>query len=181
MAELMAPGPLPDHVLGNEKAPITVVEYASMTCSHCARFNNEVFPSFKKKYIDTGKVRYILREFPLDPLAASAFALARCQSADKYYPTLELFFAEQKDWAFVDDPSKAIFAMAQKIGFTQQSFDACLTDTKLSQAIDDIRLKAKEKFSVKGVPAFFINGEKMQGEKTLDNFDKVLEPLLKGS
>jgi protein-disulfide isomerase len=181
VAELMAPGPLPDRVLGNDKAPITVIEYASMTCSHCARFYNEVFQPFKKKYIDTGKVRFIMREFPLDPLAASASALARCQSDDKYFPTVEVLFEQQKDWAFVDDPSKALFAMAQKFGFTQQSFEACLSDSKLSQALDDGRGKAKEKFGVKGVPAFFINGERMQGEKTLDNFDKMLEPLLKGS
>ncbi len=181
VAELMAPGPLPDHVLGNEKASITVVEYASMTCSHCARFYNEVFQPFKKKYIDTGKVRFILREFPLDPVAAGVSALARCQSADKYYSTIELFFEQQKNWAFADDPSKAIFPIAEKVGFTKQTYEACLTDTKLSTAIEDSALKAREKFSVKGVPAFFINGEKLQGEKTLDNFDNALEPLLKGS
>lgn len=179
MAELMAPGPLPDHVMGSEKAPITVVEYASMTCSHCARFYNEVFPAFKKKYIDTGKVRFILREFPLDAVASSAFALARCQPADKYYSTVETLFEEQKDWAYADDPAKALFVMAEKFGFTKASYEACLTDQKLSQSIDDVRLKAKEKFSVKGVPAFFINGVKLQGEKTLETFDEALQPLLK--
>ena len=77
VADLMAPGPLPDRAVGSEKAPVTVIEYASMTCSHCARFHTAVYPDFKKKYVDTGKVRYILREFPLDPIASGAFSLAR--------------------------------------------------------------------------------------------------------
>jgi protein-disulfide isomerase len=181
VAELMAPGSLPDRALGNEKAPITIIEYASMTCTHCARFHNEVFQTFKKKYIDTGKVRFILREFPLDPIAAAAFALARCQSDDKYYAMIEVLFEQQKNWAFVNDPSKALFAIAKQAGFTQQSFEACLTDMKLSQAIDDSARKANGKFGVNSTPTFFINGQRMQGEMTLDNFDKVLEPLLKGS
>jgi len=181
VAELMAPGPLPDHVLGNDKAPITVVEYASMSCTHCAHFYNEVFQSFKKKYIDTGKVRFIMREFPLDPIAAGASALARCQPADKYYSTIEFFFEHQQKWAFVDDPTKAMLEMAKKVGFNKESYEACLTDTKLSTAITDSALKAREKFGVRGVPAFFINGEKLQGEKTLETFDGALEPLLKGS
>jgi len=181
LAELMAPGPLPDRVLGNEKAPITVVEYASMTCTHCARFHNDVFPPFKKKYIDTGKVRFIMREFPLDPIASGAFALARCQAEDKYYPMIEVLFEQQKNWAFVTDPSKALFAIAKQAGFTQQSFEACLTDTKLSQSIEDTARKANEKFGVNSTPTFFVNGEMMRGEMTLDAFDKALEPLLKGS
>jgi protein-disulfide isomerase len=181
VAELMAPGPLPDRILGDEKAPITIVEYASMTCTHCARFHNEVFQPFKKKYIDTGKVRFIMREFPLDPIASAAFALARCQPDNRYYPMIEVLFEQQKNWAFVNDPSKMLFAIAKQAGFTQQSFEACLTDTKLSQAIDDGARKANEKFGVNSTPTFFINGQKMQGEQTLDAFDKVLEPLLRGS
>ncbi len=184
VAELMAPGPLPDRALGSEKAPITIVEYSSMTCSHCARFYGDVFQPFKKKYIDTGKVRFIMREFPLDPVASSAFALARCQPEDKYHTTIGTLFEQQKNWSFVSDPaksSKALFAISKKLGFTKQSYEACMADTKLTQSFTDIRQKAKDKFGVKGVPAFFINGEKLQGEKTLDAFDKAIEPLLKGS
>src|SRR5205085_6348708 len=136
VADLMAPGPLPDRVLGSagEKTPVTVVEYASMTCSHCAKFHTTVYPEFKKKYIDTGKVRFILREFPLDPIAAGAFALARCLPEDKYYPMIEALFEQQKNWAFVPDPPKAPLAIAKQAGFTEQSFEACLTDQKLSQS-----------------------------------------------
>ena len=120
VADLMAPGPLPDRALGAEKASVTVVEYASMTCSHCAKFHTTVYPDFKKKYIDTGKVRFILREFPLDPIAAGAFSLARCLPEDKYYPMVEVLFEQQKNWAFVPDPPKALLSIAKQAGFTEQ-------------------------------------------------------------
>jgi hypothetical protein len=95
VAELMQPGPLPEKWLGDEKAPVTVVEYASMTCGHCANFHKTVLPYIKEKYIDTGKVRMIMREFPLDPLAAAAFMLARCAPEDKYFDMVSLFFEQQ--------------------------------------------------------------------------------------
>jgi len=179
VADLMAPGPLPDRVVGPEKAPVTVVEYASMTCSHCARFHTTVYPDFKKKYIDTGKVRFMLREFPLDPIAAGAFALARCLPEDKYYPMVEVLFEQQKNWAFVPDPPKALLAIAKQAGFTQQSFEACLTDQKLSQAIEDTARRANEKFAVSGTPTFFINGQMLRGEPTLEAMSKVIDPMLK--
>jgi protein-disulfide isomerase len=181
VADLMAPGPLPDRVLGSgaEKTPVTVVEYASMTCSHCARFHTTVYPDFKKKYIDTGKVRFILREFPLDPIAAGAFALARCLPEDKYYPMIEVLFEQQKNWAFVPDPPKALLAIAKQAGFTEQSFEACLTDQKLSQAIEDSARRANEKFGVSGTPTFFINGQMLRGEATLEALSKLIDPLIK--
>jgi protein-disulfide isomerase len=181
VADLMAPGPLPDRVLGSgaEKTQVTVVEYASMTCTHCAKFHTAVYPDFKKKYIDTGKVRFILREFPLDPIAAGAFALARCLPADKYYPMIEVLFEQQKNWAFVPDPPKALLAIAKQAGFTDQSFEACLTDQKLSQAIEDTAQRANEKFGVSGTPTFFINGQMLRGEATLDALGKAIDPLIK--
>ncbi len=181
VADLMAPGPLPDRVLGSgaEKTQVTVVEYASMTCSHCARFHATVYPDFKKKYIDTGKVRFILREFPLDPIAAGAFALARCLPADKYYPMVEVLFEQQKNWAFVPDPPKALLAIAKQAGFTEQSFEACLTDQKLSQAIEDSARRANEKFGVSGTPTFFVNGQMLRGEPTLEALSKIIDPLIK--
>ena len=181
VADLMAPGPLPDRVLGSgaEKTQVTVVEYASMTCSHCARFHTTVYPDFKKKYLDTGKVRFILREFPLDPIAAGAFALARCLPEDKYYPMIEVLFEQQKNWAFVPDPPKALLAIAKQAGFTEQSFEACLTDQKLSQAIEDTARRANEKFGVSGTPTFFINGQMLRGEATLEAMSKVIDPMIK--
>ena len=179
VADLMAPGPLPDRALGAEKASVTVVEYASMTCSHCAKFHTTVYPDFKKKYIDTGKVRFILREFPLDPIAAGAFSLARCLPEDKYYPMVEVLFEQQKNWAFVPDPPKALLSIAKQAGFTEQSFEACLTDQKLSQAIEESARRANEKFGVSGTPTFFINGQMLRGEATLEALSKVIDPMIK--
>ena len=179
VADLMAPGPLPDRALGSEKAPVTVVEYASMTCSHCARFHNTVYPEFKKKYIDSGKVRFILREFPLDPIAAGAFALARCLPDDKYYPMVEVLFEQQKNWAFVPDPPKALLGIAKQAGFTEQTFETCLTDQKLAQKIEDSARRANEKFGVSGTPTFFFNGQTFRGEPSLEAISKAIDPLIK--
>src|SRR5687767_1651717 len=123
--DLMEPGPLPEQSLGKDDAPVTVIEYASMTCGHCAQFHNNTYPEFKKRYVDTGKVRYILREFPLDPLAAGAFMLARCAGKDKYFPLVETLFQQQRQWV-VQKPLEPLFAIARQAGFTQQTFDACL-------------------------------------------------------
>jgi protein-disulfide isomerase len=179
VAELMAPGPLPERVLGSEKAQVTVVEYASMTCSHCARFHTAVFPDLKKKYIDTGKVRFIFREFPLDPIAMGAFALARCLPEDKYFPMVDTLFEQQKNWAFVPDPPKALLVIAKQAGFTEQTFEACLTDPKLGHAIEDSARRANEKFGVSGTPTFFMNGQMLKGEATLEALSKIIDPMLK--
>jgi protein-disulfide isomerase len=97
--ELEAKGPLDDIVMGAPTAPVTIIEYASMTCPHCAHFAVEIFPKLKEKYIDTGKAKYMMREYPLDGLAAAAFMLARCAGPDKYYPMIETLFAQQQKWA----------------------------------------------------------------------------------
>ncbi|MGE3064057.1 MAG: DsbA family protein [Hyphomicrobiaceae bacterium] len=178
--ELMKPGPLPEMVMGKADAPVTVVEYASMTCSHCAHFHNTVLPKFKEKYIDTGKVRLVLREFPLDDLAAAAFMLARCAGGDKTLPLIDALFEKQDNWAFVrGNPVPELFKFAKQAGFTQEAFDKCLTDQKLLDEITSIRKTASEKFGVNATPTFFINGKRLRGAPTLEEFDKVLEPILK--
>jgi protein-disulfide isomerase len=177
--ELMKPGPLPDLVLGNADAPITVVEYASMTCGHCAHFHTTVFPTLKEKYVDTGKVRFIMREFPLDNLAAAASMLARCAGDGKTFPLISVLFAKQDDWAFVKgDPRPELLKFAKQAGFTQESFEKCLTDQKLLDDITAIRSRAAETFGVNATPAFFVNGKKLNGVG-LDDFEKAFEPILK--
>jgi protein-disulfide isomerase len=177
--ELMKPTDLPDLSLGAADAKVTVVEYASMTCPHCAHFTNDVFENFKKKYIDTGKVRYIFRDFPLDNLAAAVSMLARCVDADKALPMIETFYAKQQDWAFAEgSPVPKLFDIAKQAGFTQESFDKCLTNQKLLDQITAERTRASETFGVNATPTFFINGKKLQEAPTLEAFDKVLEPLL---
>jgi protein-disulfide isomerase len=177
-AELMETGVLPDQILGKEDAPVTVIEYASMTCGHCAAFHTNTYPEFKKRYVDTGKVRYILREFPLDPLAAGAFMLARCAGKDKYYPLVETLFQQQRNWV-VQKPIEPLFAIAKQAGFTQQSFDACLQDQKMLDAIEWVRARGADKFKVDSTPTFFINGKIFKGALSIEDMAKAIDPLLK--
>ena len=177
--ELMKPGPLPELSLGSADAPITVVEYASMTCGHCAHFHNTVFPLLKEKYIDTGKVHFIMREFPLDNLAVAASMLARCAGGEKTFPLISALFAKQEEWAFVHgDPRPELLKLAKQAGFTKESFDKCLTDQKLLEKIEAVRARAAKVFGVKATPTFFINGKKLDGV-TLEDFEKAFAPILK--
>ena len=173
--ELMKPGPLPDIALGAAEAPVTIVEYASMTCPHCAHFHETTFPELKKRFIDTGKVRFIFREFPLDPLAAAGFMLARCAGDDKYYPMIETLFSQQKTWA-VQKPLPPLLAIAKQAGFTQQSFDQCLANQKLLDDIEKSRERASSKFGVNSTPTFFINGEKVAGALSIEDLEKEIQP-----
>lgn len=177
--ELMKPSDLADLTLGPADAKVTVVEYASMTCPHCAHFETDVFENFKKKYIDTGKVRFVYREFPLDNLAAAVSMLARCAGGDKTFPLIQTFYAKQAEWAFTQgNPVPKLFDIAKQAGFTQESFDKCLTDQKLLDQITAQRTRASDTFGVNATPTFFINGKKLQETPTLEAFDKVIEPLL---
>src|ERR1700688_3146662 len=146
--ELMKAGPLPDMSQGSVEAPVTIIEYASMTCSHCAGFAVTTYPELKKRYIDTGKVRYIMREFPLDPLAAAGFMLARCAGEGKYFDMIDLLFHQQADWAFVKTPLPALLNVAKQAGFTQQTFDACLANQKMLDGIASMRQRAVRVFKV---------------------------------
>jgi protein-disulfide isomerase len=175
LEELLKPGPLPDLVIGKADAPITVVEYASMTCGHCANFHTKVFPTLKEKYVDTGKVRFIMREFPLDNLAAAASMLARCAGEGKSFPLISALFAKQDDWAFVKgDPRPELLKFAKQAGFTQESFEKCLTDQKLLEDISAVRSRGADTFGVNATPTFFVNGKKLNGV-ALEDFEKAFE------
>lgn len=177
--ELMKPGDLPDLTLGPPDAKVTVVEYASMTCGHCAHFAKDVWPEFKKKYVDSGKIHFVFREFPLDNLAAAASMLARCAGGDKTFPLIEVLFEKQPEWAFGEgNPVPKLFEIAKQAGFTQESFDKCLTDQKLLDNITAGRSRASEVFGVSATPTFFINGKRLDGAPTMASFDKMIEPLL---
>jgi protein-disulfide isomerase len=179
MADLLVPGPLGDEVQGQADAPVTIVEYASMTCPHCSHFHETTYPEMKKKYIDTGKVRFIFREFPLDPLAAAAAMLARCAGKDKFFPLIDAFFAQQKDWV-VQKPLQPMFAIAKQAGFTQQTFDECLANQQLLNSLEEQRTRATQKFNVNSTPTFFINGKTVRGALTPEELDKQVAPYLKG-
>jgi protein-disulfide isomerase len=178
--ELLKPGSLPDLSLGNADAPVTIVEYASMTCSHCASFHTTVLPVLKEKYIDTGKVRLIFREFPLDERAALASMLARCAGGDKALPLISMLFSKQDEWAAAkNDFLPKLFKFGQQVGFTKQSFDQCRQNEKLIKDIIAVRDRGNTSFGVNQTPTFFVNGKKMDGG-SIEDFDKALAPLLKG-
>src|SRR5215510_9165021 len=147
-------GPLGDMVQGDEKAPVTIIEYASMTCPHCAAFHATTYPELKKRYIDTGKVRFIFREFPLDQLALAAFLLARCAGPDKYFPMIETLFQQQKEWV-TQKPLPPLLAIAKQAGMSEQQFNDCLQDKKLIDGLEDVRQRAM-KLGVESTPSFFI-------------------------
>lgn len=171
---------LPDVALGPAEAKVTIVEYASLTCGHCSRFHKDVFPELKKKYVDTNKVRFIMREFPLDNLAAAAAMLARCAPTDKNYAMTDTLFQTQADWAFAQgNPVPKLFEIAKQAGFTQDTFDKCLTNQKLLDQVNAQRTRASDQFGVSATPTFFINGKKLQGAPTLEAFDTMIEPMLK--
>lgn len=182
MSDLMQPEALPDMVMGDAKAPVTIIEYASMTCPHCAHFQDATFPEIKKRYIDTGKVRYIFREFPLDNLAAAAFMLARCAGqldSSKYFAMVDTLFHQQATWA-VEKPLPPLLAIAKQAGFTEKSFNECLANQKILDGIEAVRQRAIDKFKVQSTPTFFINGKEVPGALPFDEMAKLIDAQLKG-
>jgi len=177
-ADLMQAGPLGEESMGSDKASVTIIEYASMTCPHCAHFALNTFPELKEKYIDTGKVRFILREFPFDPVAEGAFMLARCGGKDQFFPLVDLLFRTQQTWA-VEHPLEPMLATVKQAGFTKESFDKCLSDDKLKKGVESVRDRASKEFGVDSTPTFFINGKKYTGAMSFEDMQKLIDPLVK--
>ncbi len=176
LAELLKPPALGDMALGaDEGAKVTIVEYASATCPHCAAFHKDVWPKLKTDYIDTGKIRFIFREFPLNDPALAAFMIARAAPKESYFPLIGVFFDTLETWA--KDPANGLLNIAKQAGFTQEKFDATLKDEKLAKGIMEIR-DAGAKFGVQGTPTFFLNGKPMRGEVTYDTLKADIDKLL---
>jgi protein-disulfide isomerase len=174
-----SPGVTPqDHVMGKAKAPIAIIEYASLTCPHCAAFEKERYPEIKKAWVDTGKARYIYRDFPLDRYALLASAIARCAPADRYFAFIQSFFDTQASWAVASDPLAALKGIARLGGMDAASVDRCLADTKLQEAIVDTETQAHKEYGVDSTPTFFIIGAngttKLVGEQSYADFSKAL-------
>lgn len=178
-ADLLAPGPLDEQSIGKADAPVTIVEYASLTCPHCADFHNKTFPTLKQKYVDAGKVRFIFREFPLDNYAMAGFMLARCAGEGKYFPVIEAFFQQQSGLMAAPEPYGWVQNFAKQIGFTQPSIETCLANQDLLDGITAVRQRASEKFGVNSTPTFFINGKVHRGYLTVDELEKELDPLVR--
>jgi protein-disulfide isomerase len=176
MAKLLEEGALPEKVLGNADAPVTIVEYASMTCPHCATFHANTLPVIKEKYIDTGKARLIFREFPFDPRAEAGFMLARCAD-DNYFAMVDVLFKQQKSWAPVENARDALLQISRLAGFSQESFEACLTDQKLLDDIRAVRKRGADDFRVEATPTFFINGNKYSGALSVDEMSAIIDSM----
>ena len=175
--ELNAPGQLGEKALGASDAPVTLIEYGSFSCPHCAHFANDIFDAFKLKYVDSGKVRFVFREFLRNGVDVAISAVARCAPADRYFDVVDAYFANQDEWMRADDLRQAIFEEAKPFGFTQQSFDACLGNKALLEALD-AEMKRAESFGVTGTPTFFVNGQKEVGALSMEQWDSIIEPML---
>jgi len=193
---LMAPAGLPDKVLGSADAPVTVIEYASPTCPHCAVFSNDVLEPFKEKYVATGQVKLILRPFARNTLDAAIFMLAEAAAdavdegsevaegefsqaaVEAYDNVLATFFRTQQSWGTSDKPLDAVRAVATQLGFSEETFQAALTDQELFSAIEAMRDQALNDFGLEGTPTFYINGKQLTGNKTLDQLSAEIDPLL---
>lgn len=163
-----------DRILGNKDAPITIIEYASLTCPHCMHFSTDVLPALKKKWIDTGKVKLVMRDYPLDGLALKAAEVARCAPADKFYPFIETLFQTQDKWATAKDPQAELQRLALMGGMSKKQFDDCIADKAVENKVIGSRLTATQKLNVNATPTFFVNGTKFDGEPTVEAFDAVL-------
>ena len=166
-----------DRILGNPEAPITIVEYASLTCPHCAHFTNDVLPELKKKWIDTGKAKLVLRDYPLDEPALRAAMIARCAPPDRYYGYVDIFFGAQEKWVTARDYRDALARLVKLGGMSREEFDNCLKNTALENKIVEGRLIASKELDVNSTPTFFINGTKFTGAPTVEEFDKALSGL----
>ena len=173
MKKLLVEPELGDRVLGKADAPVTIVEYASATCPHCANFHNGTFKAIKSEFIDTGKVRFIFREMPFDDLALAAFMLARCAPKDKYYGMLEIIFEKQREW--IKNPREELLKISKLAGFTAESFDKCLSNEKIAKGVQTIGKDGNQKYGVNATPTFFINGKFFSGNASIDKFRELIE------
>lgn len=180
-AELLKEGQLKDLSVGDANAPVTIVEYASLTCGHCANFHTQTYPKLKEKYIDTGKARIIMREFPLNARAYAASMITRCVAESAHKPLVDGLFETQKDWAFKrtnQEFKQALFDFTKQAGLSQDDFNKCLGNSKLLNDLTAQFTKASEVFGVDATPAFFINGKRLRGTPTLDNFAEAIDQVL---
>jgi len=172
-----APGP-DDRVLGKPDAPVTIIEYASFTCPHCAEFDRVTLPEVKKNWIDTGKAKLVYRDFPLDGLALKASIMTRCAPPDRFFSYVDTLFQSQDSWARARDPEDALSHIAKLGGMSADQFKSCMKDEKLSDTIADGAMKAQKDYGVNSTPTFFVNGTKVVGAVPYPDFEKALNAAL---
>ncbi|MEM9732549.1 MAG: DsbA family protein [Pseudomonadota bacterium] len=171
--------PIEDQIMGDENAPVTLVEYASMTCPHCKTFHEKILPDIKKKYVDTGKVRYILRPFPFDGdrRGEAAFMLAKCAPNNNYYPMIDALFSTQASWAAGGNPVPELMRISKLAGMSEADFKACLGNQELLSKMIDGRNKAVKEFQVRATPTIFVNGKKL-GDSQLKTVEEAIQAAL---
>jgi protein-disulfide isomerase len=170
-----------DRVLGKIEAPITIVEYASLSCPHCAHFANAVLPKLKEKWIDTGKAKLMLRDFPLDEPSLRAAMVTRCAPPERYYPLVEMLFETQEKWVVARDWREALEKLVRLAGIGKKEFDACITNKALEDQVAQSRLTAAQLLGVNATPTFFINDKKYEGDPSLEAFEQLLSGLAEKS
>lgn len=176
LTDLLTPPEEGDMIEGQDTAKVTIVEYASASCPHCAAFYNDVYVKLKTDYIDTGKVRFVFREFPHNDQGMAAFMVARCSPKEKYFPLVDIFFKTQEKW--VPDAFNQLKDIAKQTGMSEADFDACLKNEKIAKGIWEVRDKADKKYGVQGIPTIFLNGKLFDGERTYDAMKAAIDPLL---
>ena len=168
-------GLIPETVLGSASAPLTMIEYASLTCPHCATFQRETMPSVKSEYIETGKVKLIYRDFPLDSLAMGAALLAHCAGPDRYFGFIEILFRSQNTWVVAQNPRQELIKVARLANMSNDQAEACLADSALLASVQTRAKMASEKFGVNSTPTFFVGNRQLSGEVPFPEFKKVLD------
>lgn len=165
-----------DRIMGKEDAPITIVEYASMTCPHCARFHTGILPKIKEKYVDTGKVKFIYRDFPLDTLAAAGAMLSRCVDKSKFFALVDVLFEKQQVWV-TNNPLPELLKIAKQAGMNEKEFEACLGNQELLDKISEGRKVANDTLKVRSTPTLFFNRRMLTGSSSFENISRVIDAL----
>ncbi len=179
IADIMAPSPLPEMSFGSPTAPVTIVQYASMTCPHCRHFHAETFPEFKRTYIDTGKVRYVLREFPIGKASGMATIALRCARPEKYLTLYGKFMEQQPNWVAQEVKRDDIFAVAQQVGMTRPQFDACAENHSMIENLKWVKERGR-KLGIIGTPNFFVGDKLVKSVLTMAEIRALVEPQLSG-
>lgn len=164
-----------DRVLGDPDAPITIIEYSSLTCPHCATFHAETLPTVKKNWIDSGKARLVYRHFPFDALGMYAALAANCVEGERHFGFIDILMRNQQRWARAQDPRAAIEQMAALAGVDKASLDACVQDEAELRRIQKMQLIGKDEYGISSTPSFIINGKKLVGNQGLETFEAALE------
>jgi len=173
--QILEPGPLGEREYGNPNAPVTIIEYVSLTCPHCRNYHAKVFPQVKRQYVDTGKVRYIIREFPIGRTAGTAAIVTRCAPKGKHLSLTEAYLSRQREWVSQEVREDAIYAVAKSSGMSRAEFDKCLTNQGIIDGLAEVKQRGR-KYGVIGTPSLFINGQKLQGEVTFEEVKALIQP-----